>query len=52
MEMMTPTSNWYAIGCVWGICFFGSLFVAEMVASLRDHNWNIIKTVIDFIKEW
>lgn len=49
---MTPTSNWYAVGVIWGICFFGSLFVAEMVASLRDHNWNIIKTVIDFIKEF
>jgi len=49
---MTPTSNWYAIGVIWGICFFGSLFVAEMVGSLRAHSWNIWETIKDFIKEF
>lgn len=50
--MLTPTNHLYALGCAWGICFFGSLFMAEMVSSLRDHNWNIWETIKSFVKEF
>ena len=46
--MMTPTSYWYAIGCVYGICFFGGAFIIEMIASLKENHWNVIKTIKDF----
>lgn len=50
--MMTPTSYWYAIGCVYGICFFGGAFIIEMIASLRDNRWNVIATIKDFLKDF
>ena len=50
--MMTPTHWFYKIGVLYGACLFGCMFMAEMFASLKEHNWNIIKTLIDFIKEF
>lgn len=50
--MMTPTSPVYAVLALYGICFFGGAFIVEMVASLRDNHWNVLKTLIEFFKDF
>lgn len=52
MEMMTPTHWFYKVAALYGACLFTCLFMAEMVASLRDHHWNIWETIKDFVKEF
>ena len=50
--MMTPTHWFYKVAALYRACLFTCLFMAEMVASLRDHNWNVWETIKDFVKEF
>lgn len=49
---MTYTHPIYAILTFYGVGIFGLAFIVEMLASLRDHRWNVIKTLVDFIRDF
>lgn len=49
---MTPTHPIYAVLALYGIGIFGLAFIVEMIASLRDNHWNVLKTLIEFLKDF
>ena len=50
--MITPTSYVYEVLALYGVCFFGGAFVVETIALLKEHHWNIIATIKDFLKDF
>lgn len=50
--MMTPTSPVYAVLALYSVCFFGGAFIIEMIASLKENHWNVIKTIKDFFLDF
>lgn len=50
--MMTPTHWIYKVMALYGIGIFGILFIAEMIKMLKNNHWNVLKTLIGFIKEF
>lgn len=50
--MMTPVSPVWAKLAYASVIVLSSAAITEFVAELKDHKWNVVRTIIDFIKEW
>lgn len=42
----------YAYLVCFGITVFAGMFICEFGKDLRDHKWNLWKTLVDFIREF
>lgn len=50
--MMTPVSPIWAKLAYASTIVLVSAAITELVAELKDHKWNVVRTIIDIFKEF
>ena len=50
--MMTPVSPIWAKLALASMIVLISAFITEMIAELKENKWNVLKTLIEFLKDF